>query len=332
MMRRFRLASAFLAAWVLVAAAACAEDRITFATFNCEFLTRPKVHMKFGERFNLARDRKDVWNQPGYRDKKFHEAAEAVARFIVQIDADVIGLEEVGDRRDVKELHEAVRAAGLDYPYWVAGKSLDPATHQNVALFSRYKLSDLLSPIPGLEAYDTELDDPDAEQWTEVTKGLRVNVAACGRTFVVYVLHLKSERGGHESDARRVAQASIVRRNYLPLLTAGRNVIVMGDLNDGRNQPAIRRIRGRDDIQPDLIQTGRADYFDFDKLDTRWTYEYMGVRGQIDHILLSTSFKRICKRIHARTLPQDNPRVSDHRPFIVDLDLRPLSGRAAATP
>ncbi len=334
MTRRFRL-TAVLAGWVLLVATAAADQKVTFATFNCEFLTRPKVHMKFGERFNLARDRKNVWNQPGYRDKKFHEAAEAVARFIVKIDADVIGLEEVGDERDVGELHEAVRAAGLDYPYWVAGKSLDPVTHQNVALFSRYKLSELLSPIPGLEAYDTELDDPDAERWTELTKGLRVAVHGPGQTFYVYVLHLKSERGGHESDARRIAQASIVRRNYLPLLAAGKNVIVMGDLNDGRNQPAIRRIRGRDDIQPDLIQTGRADYFDFDKLDTRWTYEYMGVRGQIDHILLSTSFKHICKRIHARTMEQHDPRVSDHRPFIVDLNLRaaaPGAARPAARP
>lgn len=310
----------FAAALFLVVAADAAET-LRIATLNCEFLTRPKVHMKFGEWFDMPAERAKTWDQPGYRDKKFTEAAQAVAKLIKQIDADVIGLVEVGDERDVKELLDEVRKLGLDYKYWKVGQLLDDATHQNEAIFSKYELTGLISPIPGREAYDTELDDADAEEWAGMTKGLRVTFKAHGHTFHTYVLHLKSERGGHESDAQRIAQASIVRRHYLPLLDAGENVIVMGDLNDGRNQPAIRRIRGRDDIGPDLIQTGRAEYFDRAELDTRWTYEYQGVRGQIDHVLLSTSIEDACSSIHARTINHDNELMSDHNPFIVELTL-----------
>ena len=57
---------------------ASADNTLTIATFNCEFLTRPKVHIKFGLNFNLSGSERDEWNQPGFRDQKFNEAAKAV--------------------------------------------------------------------------------------------------------------------------------------------------------------------------------------------------------------------------------------------------------------
>jgi endonuclease/exonuclease/phosphatase family metal-dependent hydrolase len=311
-----------IAAALFLGAVAEADQELTIATFNCEFLTRPKVHVKFGESFDLSPARQEIWNQAGYRDQKFAEAARAVAKVIVEINADVIGLEEVGNETDVKELLEEVRRLGLDYRYYVVGSPVEERTYQNNAVFSRFELKDLVSPIPGREAYDTELDDPETEEWTAVRKGLRVSFSAFGQTFHLYVLHLTSERGGYEADAQRIAEASIVRRHYLPLLTSGANLIVMGDLNDRRNDPAIRRIRGRDDIQPDLIQTGRYYYFDRTELDTRWTYNFRGTREQIDHILLSESIEQRCRRIRARTLNHGNQLVSDHLPFIVRLNLK----------
>lgn len=321
MTKRHSVLLAALAA-LLCGAATYADHRLTVATFNCEFLTRPKVHMKFGEPFDLPPQRQEAWNQPGYRDRKFHEAAKAVAKLIQEIDADVIGLVEVGDQRDVLELLEEVRNLGLDYPYWKVGGPVEERTYQNTAVFSKFELRELVSPIPGREAYDSELDDPEAERWTGVRKGLRVTFTAHAQTFHLYVLHLTSERGGHDADARRIAEASIVRRHYLPLLIKGEHLIVMGDLNDRRNEPAIRRIRGRDDIQPDLIQTGRYQYFERDELDTRWTYNFRGTLNQIDHVLLSESIEAHCRRIRARTINHGAPLVSDHLPFIVELSLR----------
>jgi len=307
---------------ICAAASARAEDTLTLATFNCEFLTTPKVHMKFGESFDLSPTKASVWDQPGYRDQRYAEAARAVAQAIVEINADVIGLEEVGSEQDVLKLLEEVRKLGLDYPHSAIGKPVERRTYQNNAVFSRFELRDLIAPLPGREAYDTELDDPEAEARTSVRKGLRVTFDAYGQTFYMYVLHLTSERGGHEADARRVAEASLVRRHYLPLLQTGAHVIVMGDLNDRRNDPAIRRIRGRDDIQADLIQTGRYNYFERDEQDTRWTYDFRGTRNQIDHILLSESIEDCCRRIRSRTRAFGDEQVSDHAAFIVRLHLK----------
>lgn len=73
---------------------------------------------------------------------------------------------------------------------------------------------------------------------------------------------------------------------------------------------------------PDLIQTGNAGYFPKDKLGTRWTYEFQGVRQQIDYILLSDAIKDITRKIAARTIGHNNTLASDHRPLVVTLDLR----------
>ena len=73
---------------------------------------------------------------------------------------------------------------------------------------------------------------------------------------------------------------------------------------------------------PDLIQTGGIKFFDQNALDTRWTYQFQGVRQQIDHILVSYSIKDATRKIAARTVTHNRPLASDHRPLVVELDLR----------
>ena len=162
------------------------------------------------------------------------------------------------------------------------------------------------------------MDDQDTEDDTGISKGLYVRFTAEGQEFHLYVVHLISERGGHQQDQQRIAQASIVRRHYLQALNAGEHVIVAGDLNDGRGQPALRRIRGLDDLWGDLIQTGNVDFFKNDELDTRWTYEFEGVRRQIDHILVSRSIYDKWK-IDSAVPDLADQGASDHRPFMVIL-------------
>jgi len=305
-------------------AAASADNTLTLATFNCEFLTRPKVHVKFGLDFNLGGSARDQWNQPGFRDQKFNEAAKAVTQVIHSIGADVIALAEVGDERDVAELNTEIKSLGLNYPHMAVCDSADKTTNQYVAVLSKFPLTDVKRTIDGREGYLKEPHDPETEDDTGISKGMRVTFTAHGKEFLIYVVHLSSERGGYEQDQQRISQASIARRHYLPEVKAGKLVIVAGDLNDHRGQLTLLRIRGLDDIHEDLIQTGHTQYFNKDKLDTRWTYQYEGVRQQIDHILLSYSIKDACKRggIKAWTVEHGNSLASDHRPLVVELRLR----------
>jgi endonuclease/exonuclease/phosphatase family metal-dependent hydrolase len=309
--------------FVLISTLANAAE-LTIATFNTEFLTRPKVHMKFGLPLTLTGEARQQWEVPGFRDQKFAEGAAEVAKVIADINADVIVLTEVGNERDVTELNAAVQARGVVYPHTAVCQCTDSQTQQHVAVLSKFPLSAVLKAIPGREGYFKEFDDAESEDETALSKGLMVTFSAGNRTFHLYGIHLASERGGNEQDQQRIAQASIVRRHYLPRLNMGEHIIVAGDLNDGRGQPTLRRIQGHDDIWPDLIQTGNVQFFPEAELGSRWTYEFQGERNQIDHILLSTSIRDIVRRtrgIKSRVPEQANPRASDHRPFVVTLDL-----------
>ena len=303
------------------------NDTLTIATFNCEFLNRSKVHIKFGLEFNISKEdqaTQDQWNQTGFRDQRFNEAAQAVAAVIASVDADVITLTEVGNVADVTELVGEISNAGVDYPNVAIGDSSDSFTRQNVAILSKFPISDILTPIPGREYYLTEFDDPEAEKDTGISKGMRATVTAHNRDFLIYAVHFTSEGGEYNKDAQRIAQASLVRRHYLPEIKAGNLVIVTGDLNDRRGDPAIRRVRGLDDIHEDLIQTGTIKYFDEAEWGTRWTYEFKGVRNQIDHILPSFAVKAETKTqngIEAETFEHGNALASDHKPFILTLNL-----------
>lgn len=304
MLKKMVLATIFM-----VVPAITYAETLRFATLNCEFLNTKKVHIKYGEKFNF-----DGWDE-ATRTAKFEEASEAIAKEIQAINAHVIVLTEVGNESDVDILLQY-----LDYDYHAVCKSTDTTTGQHVAILSRFALSDVLKEIPGREFYDTEADDVDGEKDTGLSKGMRVTFEFSGQKIYVYGVHLKSERGYSEADGQRIAQASIVRRHYLPLLQNGENVIVAGDLNDKRGDPTLRRIRGRDDLWGDLIQTGVDKYWQ--QVGERWTYQYKGDRNQIDHILPSYSLRKdINASVHKTTEMLEGYPVTDHRGLIVEFDL-----------
>ncbi len=339
-----RIAVATLLVMQIGADLAVAADVVKVATLNCEWLNRRRIHVKYGLPLKLTVQDEAIWDPREFRDGKYREAARAVAAAIREIDADVIGLTEIGDETDVRDLRDFVKEAGVDYPFWAVAHSTDTFTNQNVAVLSKRELKQILPEIPGREGFDLELDDPENEDTTGVSKGMSVVFTAASRPVNFYVLHLASELGGHEKDAQRIAQASIVRRHYLKPMLRGEHVIIAGDLNDNRDQPAIRRIRGRDDIEEDLVQTAGPTFHPRkqdesneswnDRLRNHWTYEYAGRREQIDHILISPSVVEACSKenqrrqigihfldIHQR-FDNNTRRVSDHRAVLLTLEFQ----------
>ena len=320
----FRLKSLLVAfPLVFVASAVAVADTLTVATFNAGFLTRPKVHLKFGLPFDLRKDARETWDRPGYRDRQFAIATDRIARYLARhVPADILALTEVGNRRDVLELRHRLAEEGADFPHVAVCECRAGRTAQHVAVLSRFPLMDVRRSLPGREGYYGELDDPGSEADTGISKGLAVRFEAAGHAFLLYAVHFTSERGGHREDAQRIAQASILRRLTLPAINANEHVIVAGDLNDRRGDPALRRVRGLDDIWPDLVQTGHHRYFRDD--GERWTYVFRGQREQIDHILLSRSIVASAKRggISASTGPVPDKGISDHRPLMVTLTFR----------
>ena len=304
-----------------------AQD-LKLATFNCEFLIKKKVHLKYGLPFRMSdatADQKKLWTD-AYRDQQFENATVKVADHLLSLNADVIGLTEVGGNAEVELLVNKLNAKKGNYKYWKVCKSADRSTGQHVAILSRYPITEFQEEFTERGLYFKEAD-LDEEGETGMSKALRAQINANGRMVQVFVFHFKSERGGEESDQQRLMHAEIGRRVTLPYINKGEFVVVMGDLNSEMKHPVLRRLRGFDDVYQELIQTGSSNYFK--SYETRWTYKYKGVEEQIDHILLSLNFRKECLSngknkwgIQTVIVPTPSPEISDHNALTVELNFR----------
>ncbi|MDC0230983.1 endonuclease/exonuclease/phosphatase family protein [Aureispira] len=304
---------------------------LTIATFNCEFLNKRKVHIKYGLPYNIKYAKgaeKKLWSDDNYRLTKFNESTNSVADQIKIINADIIGLTEVGNDTEINALVRALHDKGLTYRYYKVCKSKDTQTGQHVAFLSKYDLKDIVTSFPNRGLYFIESDD-DEVGGTGISKGMKVTVNVKGIDFHLFLFHFKSERGGEDSDQQRLMQAEIARRLTIPYIQKGDNVVLMGDFNSEKRHQVLKTIRGFNDINEELIQSGDMEYFE--DYDTRWTYNYKGQMEQIDHILLSLGIKELCKAnnekkkqwgIKTKIIETKNDQVSDHNALVVELNFR----------
>lgn len=296
------------------------SQEIIVATFNAEFLNKPKVHVKFGRQYDIKRESEAVqtfWKNDANRTTKFKQASANVAKMIKRINADILTLTEVGNKDELKVLLSELENIGVNYKYLEVCDCTDYSTGQKVAVLSKYPLKEVWQKIEGRAIY-LEEPDGDSEGETGISKGLKVTVTINQKDIDIFVLHLISERSGYESDAKRLAQASIARRVIIKQLDKGRKIIVTGDLNSEKRSESVYRLRGFDDLYEELIQTGLSKYFKDKKV--RWTYNFKGEPEQIDHILVSPGLTSR-SGIKTSILETKDPKTSDHNPVIVKLKL-----------
>jgi len=305
----------------------CGQD-LKIATFNCEFLLERKVHMKYGLPYDMkyaSKSAKKQWQDANYRKQQFIQSTNLVAAHLKDLNADVLGLTEVGNAKEVEQLVLALKKEGVDYPYWKVCKSKDTGTGQHVALLSKYELTDVVPAFEERGLYFTESDKDETAE-TGISKGMKATAVVKGKKIHFFVFHLKSERGGEDSDQKRIMQAEIARRVLIPYLQKGEHIVVMGDLNSEKRHEALLTIRGFRDVNEELVQTG--DNYFFDNYQTRWTYAYKGQQEQIDHILLSIGLKNACKTnnpkqkqmgVRSSIVETKEEKVSDHNAFVVEL-------------
>lgn len=301
-------------------------QELKVATFNCEFLVKRKVHVKYGlpmDLGNATKEERTLWLNQTHREKKFLEATRKIAAHIKAIGADIIGLTEVGNKEEVQMLVQALSDIGVRYNHWAVCKSADKGTGQHVAILSRYELHDIEPSFENRGLYFTESDKDETEE-TGISKGMKASVRIDGKEITLFLVHLKSEVGGYESDKQRLKQAEIIRNITIPYLQNGKHIMVMGDFNSEKRHEVLLTLRGFKDIFPELIQTGDTPYFkDF---TSRWTYQYKGSKEQIDHILISIPLTKLCyantpKRygIETQVIRTEDPLISDHNALLVKL-------------
>ena len=238
---------------------------------------------------------------------------QALRAVIRSTGADVIALQEMGDRAHLAELQRDLLREGVVYQHaeWLAGN--DPDRH--VAVLSRL-------PFAQVGHHDRVpvryLNEPGF-----VRRGvLEVAFALGGGEVTLFVVHLKSRyterRDDPDAAAERAAEAVAVRDLVLERFPdpAAAQFMIVGDFNDSRENRPLRAMtmRGRTTIARILsAEDDRGD---------AWTLRYRGneTYSRFDFILVSPGLEAFARSLESRVV--DAPRVrdaSDHRPVVVTM-------------
>jgi endonuclease/exonuclease/phosphatase family metal-dependent hydrolase len=270
------------------------EEAVTFAHYNVE---------------NYLQMNRREGGETVSRLKPEQEKSTLI-RIIKEIHPDILGLAEMGPPDQFQEFQNRLQEAGLKLPFTEYVSGADPDRH--LALLSRFEIverhsaNDLFFDLNG--------------QREPVERGFLDVTIAINPTFRLRVVgaHLKSKLAARSGEALlRLNEARLLRQHIDEALTRdpNQNLLVYGDLNDTKDQPAIQEIlgprQGPNRLQEIPLSDAQGD---------RWTY-YRRLTDTYDRIDYILADKMI--------LPQIDPShsylyrsvdwytASDHRPVVI---------------
>ena len=279
-----------------------------------------------GETFRVA-----TYNLENYLDEptqtRFAKSAESKARIsdsILELKPDVIALQEIGTVKALEELRTAIKAGGLDLPYWehVAGAD----TNVHVAILSRFPFTAKRPRTNDnflLNGRRLRVSRGFGEVDVQVNKNY---------SFTLITAHLKSKRPVPQADEVeiRLEEAKLLREEIDSRfeLDPNVNLVVLGDFNDTRDSPSTKAVIGRG--RRKLLDTRPAEREGDSDADASeearkitWTHYYSkeDTYARIDYILLSPGMAREWVRNGTYVLRmRDWGIASDHRPVVATFE------------
>ena len=245
---------------------------------------------------------------------KAAESIAAVVETLREIRPDILGLCEMGTRKDLADLQRRLKKAGLDLPHktWVDGPDKD----RHLALLSRFPLE---------VQHDTRTTFRLGGLPQRVRRGILDVTARARPDFPLRILgvHLKSARVVPEYDqaAFRRAESLILRQRVESILTKAPDtpLLVFGDFNDTKNSPVVKGVAGRAGTRKSLTVLPLAD-----RLGDQWTYRWdeSDEYSRIDFVMVNQPLRRLVRRGGTRVhRDKDWFTASDHRPLVVTIAL-----------
>ena len=282
--------------WIWLWSAVAGAAEITFAHYNIENY--------------LAKYRREG-NERVFETKPEKEKV-AVVRIITQIQPDILGVAEMGPEDQFQDFCSRLETAGLKLPYREYVPGPDPDRH--LALLSRFKIVDRHS--------ETNICYELNGQQEKVERGfLDVTVQIKPSYQLRFIgAHLKSKLPVPNGEGLlRWNEAKLLRRHVDEALSQGPALVVYGDFNDTKDQPAIQEVLGPKRSSGHLTDIPLADL-----VGDRWTYyrQFTDTYDRIDYILvgsllLSSVEEQKCFVYRG----PDWNLASDHRPIVAVLQV-----------
>lgn len=256
----------------------------------------------------------------------------AVADLLGRLDADYISLAEVEDAAVLARLN---RLLGNGFhPIFVQGT--DTSTGQDVAALTAvapehapFRVNDRVAyPVPGSTLTCASGD-------SAVSKHYVVDVRLADLAVTIIGVHFRAYPDRCSESAQREAQAAVVASIARGALARGREVIVLGDVNDfdgtvpdvAGSAPISDVLGLLKDLDPaaagDELVNVCAGVPQSDRYTNWYDRDRDGIddgtreRSQIDHVLVS---RGLAARVSAVSIDHSAPSgsVSDHWPIVVD--------------
>ncbi len=236
---------------------------------------------------------------------------QAVVEVILSAGPDILGISEIGNEGDLKELQSMLEKAGLPMPHAHLNRGGD--TTRSLALLSRHPIS--------ATAVRDDLDYRLEGREHAMQRGiLDATVDTPAGSFRFLGVHLKSKREVEEGDQEemRRSEAHLLRREIDEILKEDpqARLVVYGDFNDTRQSPAVKTIHGSGNgsrLNMIALKDSRGHY---------WTHhwDFQDVYSRIDYVLVSRALKDSVDWDACRILDGEAvAKASDHRPLLVVL-------------
>jgi len=256
------------------------------ATYNVDNLFDTEYQ---GSEYKAYIPSKEYWNKAMLEIKLNH-----VAEVICDIDADIIGLQEIENEAILEKLFIRLEQVGCGYSdYAITSKQ---GSSIQVALLSVY---------PIIQSHDI-LANPQHPRGRNI---LEVEVLINNHPLILFVNHWKS-RAYNGVESRRITEANALQ-NRISKRSSDVAYIILGDLNSDYNS-YISLESKLDDSQGitafnDILKTYKNPYMIEEnqiqklphsyhyslwmelEIDKRWSYKFYGTKSTPDHILLPPS-------------------------------------------
>ncbi|MGV3531473.1 MAG: endonuclease/exonuclease/phosphatase family protein [Chthoniobacteraceae bacterium] len=240
------------------------------------------------------------------------EAVAALVRIIAEINPDILGLCEMGDPDQFADFQVKLREAGLGYTASAYVEGADTVRH--LALLSRFPIashdsrSDVRYLLNGVEE--------------RVQRGFLDVTVQVNPDYQLRLVgaHLKSKLAAPEGESlMRRHEAQLLRKHIERILAADPqvNLLLFGDFNDQRNEPAIQEIMGTRGTAAHLVDLPAQD-----AVGDRWTHYWKvaDVYSRLDYLFASPALIREVSK--EKTLIYRGPdwlTASDHRPVYTSI-------------
>ncbi len=250
---------------------------IKIATYNVENLFDASFQ---GTEYEEYIPQKHNWNKRMVEIKLNH-----TAEVICDLDADIIGLQEIENKHIFTQLIQKLEKVGCKYSY-AAITSKKGASIQ-VAVLSRYAI--------------VQQKDIQISNYPRVRNILEVDVNIEGKTLTLFVNHWKS-KGYKGYESKRIKYAKALQ-SRIARLSPSKEYIILGDFNSDYNAYLTLSEKNNDtqgktgfsDIlktkieEHEIVQSKQGQHYTLWKelaVEDRWSYKFYGKKSSLDQIVL----------------------------------------------